>query len=86
VPERLPWQYSDQVLEELGFCEPDAVEEFQSLLFQLAGNPTDESQLIQPVPGRPDLMTVTFDSALLLYQIGRNELTALVLRQLPGTP
>ncbi len=85
MPDRLPWQYSDQVLDELGFVEPDVEEEFYALLYVLAGNPGDESLLIQSVPGRPDLMTVTFNSAWLLYQIGKEELTALVLRQVPGT-
>lgn len=80
---RLSWDYSEQVLEELGFIEPDVEEDLYSLLYQLAGDPTDESQLIQPVPGYPDLMTVTFGGCLLMYHVGPR-LTALLLRQLPG--
>lgn len=85
MPKRLSWQYTDQVIEELGFVSPEVEEEFYALLFELAGNPTDESQLTQSVPGRSDLMTVTFDAALLLYQTAAEKLTALLLRQLPGT-
>jgi hypothetical protein len=85
VPKRLSWQFTDQVIEELGFVPPDVEEEFYALLYELAGNPTDERQLTQSVPGLADLMTVTFDAALLLYQIAAEKLTALLLRQLPGT-
>ena len=83
MPERLTWQYSDQVLDELGFLDPDAEEDFYALLYRLAADPTDKSELVEPVPGFPDLMTVTFSQCVLMYQIGQY-LTALQLRQLSG--
>jgi hypothetical protein len=42
--------------------------------------------LTEPVPTERDLMTVTFDEALLLYRVGDPVLTALLLRQIPGNP
>lgn len=86
MPDRRRWQFSDQVLAELGFVDPDVEEEIRSLLYDLAADPIDQSQLVQPVPGMPELMTVTFDAALLMYHIGPLILTALLLRQIPGSP
>lgn len=85
VLNRRPWQYSDQVIAEISFLPPDTEEDFYALLYRLAGDPTDKSELVEVVPGHPDLMTVAFDDCVLMYQIGPETLTALLLRRPPGS-